>query len=343
MNGFWILLRQTPIIIFDFAQRKPNCTEHLAMNEGNQSLVTKFLILGFPDVTGYKATALFFAILIVYIITLMINAMVMVLVSIKSQLHSPMYFFLQQLSFVESMFLTVIIPKMLHVVWLEGATISVIECITQTYLYCAIGCAECHLLTVMAYDRYLAICNPLHYNTIMNTRLQRLLVIYCWVFGFVLTQITLNILCQLEFCGSFVIDHFFCDLVPFVELSCTYKFTLQLEILIVAVPIMGIPFILVIVSYICVFITILGISSSTGRKKTFSTCSSHLAVVTMYFGTLNVIYMIPANGYTLPINKLISFLYIVVTPLFNPIIYCLRNKEMRAVMEKIFSWRNKKK
>ncbi|KAM3926776.1 olfactory receptor 6B1-like [Leptodactylus fuscus] len=309
------------------------------MPKDNQSSVSEVLILGFPDITGYKATAFFIAILIGYILTLMINVMVFVLVSIKSQLHSPMYFFLQQLSFVESMFLTLIVPNMLHVVWLEGATISVIGCITQTYLYCAIGCAECHLLTVMAYDRYLAICKPLHYNNIMDTRLQRLLVIYCWVFGFLITQVTLNFLCQLEFCGPYVLNHFFCDLVPFIELICN-KFALQLEIMLLSIPIIAIPFILVIISYICVFITILGISSANGRKKTFSTCSSHLTVVTMYYGTLITIYMVPADGYTLTINKLISFLYIVVTPLFNPVIYCLRNQEMRAVMEKLFNSRN---
>ncbi|XP_069817231.1 olfactory receptor 6F1-like [Dendropsophus ebraccatus] len=304
------------------------------MNKGNQSLFNELLILGFPDVTGYKAVASFMAILIVYILTLMINTMVIVLVSIKPQLHSPMYFFLQQLSLVESVFLSVIVPNMLHVVWLEGATISIAGCITQTYVYCAIGCTECHLLTVMAYDRYLAICNPLRYNVIMDTRLQRLLVVYCWVCGFLLTQITLNFLCQLEFCGSNVIDHFFCDLVPFVELTCS-KFSLQLEIVLLSIPIILIPFILVIVSYIYVFITILGISPANGRKKTFSTCSSHLTVVTVYYGTIITIYMVPANRDTLTINKLISFLYIVATPLFNPIIYCLRNQEMRAVLKKL--------
>ncbi|XP_073402864.1 olfactory receptor 6P1-like [Dendrobates tinctorius] len=306
------------------------------MDDGNHTLVTELLILGFPDITGFKAIAFFIILLISYILTLMINSLVMVLVSIKPQLHSPMYFFLQQLSLVESMFLTLIVPNMLRVVWLEGATISVIGCITQTYLYCAIGCTECHLLTVMAYDRYLAICNPLRYNSIMNTRLQHRLVIYCWVAGFLLTQVTLNFLCQVEFCGPHVINHFFCDLVPFVEVTC-FKFALQLEIMILSIPIIAIPFILVIISYICVFITIFSISSSKGRKKAFSTCSSHLSVVTMYYGTLITIYMVPADGYTLIINKLISFLYIVVTPLFNPIIYCLRNQEMRAVLRNYLS------
>ncbi|XP_075131779.1 olfactory receptor 11L1-like [Leptodactylus fuscus] len=300
-------------------------------------VVTEFLLLGFPNVTGFRAAILFIVILVIYIMTLMINTMVMVLVSIKPQLHSPMYFFLQQLSLIESMFLTVVVPNMLQVIWWEGVAISVRGCIAQSYLYCALGNAECQLLTVMAYDRYLAICNPLHYSTIMDSRLQKFLVIYCWVFGFLLTQITLIFLCQLHFCGSNVINHFFCDLAPFVQLSCSLKIAFQIMILIFAIPAIVIPFILVIISYICVFITILGISSAKGRKKTFSTCSSHLTVVTMYYGTLITIYMVPANGDTLTLNKLIALLYIVVTPLFNPIIYCLRNQEMKTVMEKLIS------
>ncbi|XP_044132725.1 olfactory receptor 10A3-like [Bufo gargarizans] len=333
-SGLSVSLAPSPV--------EPKKTYKTPMDKENQSSVTELLLLGFPNVTGYKAVAFFIFILIVYILTLMTNIMVIVLVSIKPQLHSPMYFFLQQFSLVESILLTVIVPKMLHVVWLEGATISIIGCITQTYIYCAIGCTECHLLTVMAYDRYLAICNPLRYNVIMDLRLQHHMVVYCWVFGFLLTQITLALLCQLEFCGPPVIDHFFCDAIPFVDLSCSYKFALKLEIMIISVPIIVIPFILVIMSYTCVCLAIFGISSATGRKKTFSTCSSHLAVVTMFYGTLITIYTVPANGYTLPINKFISFLYIVVTPLFNPIIYCLRNQEMRVIMERIFRRRHKK-
>ncbi|XP_069817228.1 olfactory receptor 6F1-like [Dendropsophus ebraccatus] len=310
---------------------------HFTMSTMNLTTVTEFLLLGFPEIRGSRTVVLFHVILIVYILTLMINTMVIVLVSIKLQLHSPMYFFLQQLSFIETTFLTVIVPNMLRVIWLEGATISVAGCITQAYLYCAVGCAECHLLTVMAYDRYLAICNPLRYNTIMNTRLQHSLVVYCWVFGFLLTQITLNFLCQLHFCGPHVIDHFFCDLAPFVELSCSHRSALQLEIFIGAVPIIILPFALVVISYICVFTTILRMSSTKVKKKTFSTCSSHLTVVILYFGSLVTIYTVPASGQTLTVNKLLSFLYIVVTPLFNPIIYCLKNQKIRVILLHLFT------
>ncbi|XP_063785692.1 olfactory receptor 11H4-like [Pseudophryne corroboree] len=303
----------------------------------NNHTVTEFLLLGFPQINGINAVIVFLMILIVYIMTLILNSMIIVLVSTRPQLYSPMYFFLQQLSLNEIVFLTVIIPNMLRVIWLEGATISVMGCIAQSYLYVAIGCSECHLLAVMSYDRYLAICNPLRYSTIMTINLQHSLVIYCWVFGFLLTQITLNFLCQLQFCGPNIIDHFFCDLGPFVGLTCSYTHALQLEILIVAIPVMVIPFIFVVFSYICVFTTILGITSTTGRKKAFSTCSSHLIVVTMYYGTLITIYLVPASGDSLTINKVIALLYIVVTPLFNPIIYSLRNQEMRVIMGKLLS------
>ncbi|XP_063785680.1 olfactory receptor 6F1-like [Pseudophryne corroboree] len=298
----------------------------------NYTAVHEFLLLGFPQIKGYNAIILFLMILIIYILTLMINSMIIVLVSTRPQLHSPMYFFLQQLSCSEIVFLTVVVPNMLRVIWLEGATISITGCITQTYIYCATGCTECHLLAVMSYDRYLAICHPLRYTTIMTNKLQQSLVIYCWAFGFLLTQITLNFLCQLEFCGPNVIDHFFCDSGPFVELTCSHTDALQLAFFIVAVPIMVIPFIFIFTSYICVFITILGISSTTGRKKTFSTCSTHLSVVTMYYGTLITIYLVPASGRSLTVNKFISLLYIVITPLFNPFIYSLRSKEMRAII-----------
>ncbi|XP_063785682.1 olfactory receptor 1468-like [Pseudophryne corroboree] len=252
--------------------------------------------------------------------------MIIVLVSTRPQLHSPMYFFIQQLSCTEIMFMSVTVPNMIRAIWLEGATVSVIGCIAQTYIYCGIGTTECHLLAVMSYDRYLAICHPLHYNTIMSNKLQNSLVIYCWVFGLLATQVNLSFVCQLEFCGPHVIDHFFCDLVPFVKLSCPHTHALQLAFFIVAVPIMVIPFILIFISYICVFITILGISSTTGRKKTFSTCSSHLSVVTVFYGTLITIYLVPASGRSLTVNKFTALLYIVITPLFNPFIYSLRSK-----------------
>ncbi|XP_075715861.1 olfactory receptor 6B1-like [Rhinoderma darwinii] len=299
----------------------------LTMTDGNQSRVTEFLFLGFPGLNGFKIVV-FLLILLIYIITISINLMIIVLVSTKQKLHFPMYFFLKHLSLTEISFLTAVLPNMLRVIWMEGATISVTCCITQTYVYVALGSTECYLLTVISYDRYLAICNPLHYITIMSPLLRHYLAILFWVFGFLITLITLSYLCQLHFCGPRVIYHFFCDLVPFVELSCSHTNALQIEILVLTFPIAVIPFILILSTYLCVLITILGISTTSGRNKSFSTCSSHLSVVSLYYDTMFVIYFVPAKGHSLSKNKVIVLMYIVDTPLFNPIIYCLRNQEM---------------
>ncbi|KAM9312194.1 olfactory receptor 10A3-like [Gastrophryne carolinensis] len=302
----------------------------------NDTTVNEFLLLGFPQIKGYKTYCLFFTILTAYVMGFSINSLVIVLVATKPKLHAPMFFFIQQLSIVEITFLTVINPNMLHVIWMEGATIPMRNCITQMYLYCAVGCSECHLLMVMSYDRYLAICNPLRYGSVMNGKLQKGLVIYCWVFGFLLTQTTLNFVCQLHFCGPNVIDHFFCDALPFVELACSNTFPLKVELVAVSILIMVIPFLLVVISYTRIIITILRISSDTGRRKAFSTCGSHLIVVTLLYGTVISIYLVPANGQTLSLNKLLFFFNIVITPLFNPIIYSLKNQEIKVSIVKLF-------
>lgn len=187
----------------------------------------------------------------------------------------------------------------------------------------------------MAYERYLAICKPLLYNKIMSQKLQYSLVIFCWMLGFTLTLITISLLTQFKFCGPNIIDHYFCDLAPFVDLACSDTSVLEMEIFILSFSIMVIPFILILVSYSCVIIAILRMSSITGRKKAFLTCSSHLSVVMMYYGSLIIIYMVPSSSQTL--NKMISVVYTVVTPLFNPFIYSIRNQDIRAVIRALIT------
>ncbi|XP_077327784.1 olfactory receptor 5G26-like [Lithobates pipiens] len=189
--------------------------------------------------------------------------------------------------------------------------------------------SECYLLAAMAYDRYLAICKPLLYNKIMSQKFQYSLVIFCWMLGFTSTLITMSLLTQLKFCGPNIIDHYFCDLAPFVDLACSDTSVLEMEIFIFSFPIMVIPFILILVSYSCVVIAILRMSSITGSKKAFSTCSSHLSIVIMFYGSLIIIYLVPSSQ---TLNKMISVVYTVVTPLFNPFIYSIRNQDIRAVI-----------
>ncbi|KAM4675898.1 olfactory receptor 5AS1-like [Discoglossus pictus] len=245
-----------------------------------------------------------------------------------------MFFFLGHLSFSDMLLTTNIIPNMLHIIIAEGLLVSVGACITQFFFYGATATTECLLLTAMSYDRYLAICNPLHYNTIMKFKLCLQLVIWCWSLGFIITVTPIFFLQRLWFCGSNVIDHFFCDLGPLLELSCTDTSFIKFEVFTMSTFLTIIPFLFITVTYVCIFLTIVRISSFTGRKKTFSTCSSHLAVVCTYYGALFAMYVAPSRGYSLNINKVVSLMYTVVTPLFNPIIYSLRNQEIKAALGK---------
>ncbi|KAM4675900.1 olfactory receptor 11A1-like [Discoglossus pictus] len=245
-----------------------------------------------------------------------------------------MYFFLSHLSLSDILISTNIAPKTLQVILSGRGSMSVEDCMIQLYFFGASAIIECCLLTVMSYDRYLAICKPLHYTSIMKLRLPSYLVTWSWMTGFVLSGISHSLILELNFCGPNVIDHFFCDLAPILDLSCSDTSIVQIEISIVATVMGLIQFLFVIVTYICIFTSILQIPSTTGRQKTFSTCSSHLAVVCTFYGTLVILYVSPSRGYSLNLNKALSFLNTVVTPLFNPIIYSLRNKEIRETLRK---------
>ncbi|XP_053575518.1 olfactory receptor 6F1-like [Bombina bombina] len=273
-----------------------------------------------------------------YTATIAGNVVIIALVSTSHQLHSTMYTFLCHLSIADILISTNIAPNMLQVILLGRSSISARYCITQSYFFGASAIIESCLLTVMSYDRYLAICKPLHYTSIMSHKLPHYLVTCCWMSGFVLSGLTHILIAEFDFCGPNAIDHFFCDLAPLLELSCSDTSIVQIQVSI-AVIIMGLfQLVFIIVTYICIFISILQISSVTGRKKTFSTCSAHLAVVCTYYGTMIILYMSPARGYSLNFNKALSFINSVVTPFFNPFIYTLRNKDIRfAIRKTIFS------
>ncbi|XP_075433851.1 olfactory receptor 5V1-like [Ascaphus truei] len=299
----------------------------------NQTTVTEFLLLGFPAIHNFKSL-LFFIFLLLYIFTLAGNVLIIVLVSTSHQLHTPMYFFLTHLSLSDILLTTDIVPNMLYAIMAEGAVISLAGCITQYFLFSVSATAECFLLTVMSYDRYLAICNSLRYSAIMDLKLCYQLAFWCWFLGFIGTLNMVILICSFQLCNPNVIDHFFCDITPLLEHSCSDRVIVDTVVFFLGVPIIIFPFVFIIFTYVCIALTILRISSSIGRQKAFSTCSSHLTIVCTYYGTLIAKYMVPSKGQSLTVMKITSLLYTVITPLFNPIIYTLRNTEIQASLWK---------
>lgn len=303
------------------------------MQEMNKTIITNFFLLGFQNLLNLKIV-FFFSVLIVQFVTLSINIFLILAVVCVHHLHTPMYFFLSQLALAELMFTINIMPKLLHVILAEGTMISVIGCVIQFYIFSVATNAESFFLTLMSYDRYIAICQPLHYALLMDLRFCLRLAVPTWAFSFISTLIVIIQLCVSQFCGSGVIDHYYCDLTPLLEHSCADVSLVKTEIFLFSIPIAVFPFVFIIVTYLHIVVAILRIPSATGKQKAFSTCSSHLAVVCTYYLTIITIYIIPKSKQAIDLNKFLSLLYTVVTPLCNPIIYTLRNKEIRNILEK---------
>ncbi|XP_031754227.1 olfactory receptor 6P1-like [Xenopus tropicalis] len=242
-----------------------------------------------------------------------------------------------KLSLADVLLSTSITPNFLWLLLNGGGTISATGCITQFFFYNASTASELYLLTAMAYDRYLAICSPLHYASIMGFRLCLYMNLCSWGLGFILCLFISLLTFNLQFCGPFVIDHYFCDFAPLIKLSCTDYKAVELTDIIVGIPFVLLPFCFIIYTYVSIGLAILRISSTEGRHKAFSTCSSHLIVVCMYYGTLIIVYMVPSKGHKFNTKKILSLLYTVGTPCFNPTVYSLRNKEIKAAFQKHIS------
>uniref|UniRef100_A0A8C5P753 Olfactory receptor n=1 Tax=Leptobrachium leishanense TaxID=445787 RepID=A0A8C5P753_9ANUR len=301
------------------------------MTQENWTSVTDFVLLGFSDRHSLQVL-LFLVFLLIYLATVGGNLLIITSVSISPSLRSPMYFFLGHLSSCDVLLTTTIVPLMLRVIIADGETISFFGCLTQFYLFGALATTECLLLSVMSYDRYMAICEPLHYSSLMGTHRCSHLVFWSWFAAFTVMLSTTLQMCRLQFCGPNVIDHFFCDLSPLLQLSCSDTSFVEMQNLLTGGPATFLPLMFICATYAYIFITILHIPTETGReKKAFSTCSSHLTVVCTYYGTLIAIYVFPAGEHSYNTNKIVSLLYTVVTPLFNPFIYSLRNHEIRRV------------
>ncbi|XP_053320000.1 olfactory receptor 2M3-like [Spea bombifrons] len=248
-----------------------------------------------------------------------------------------MYFFLSHLSFNDILLSTTIEPEMLQVIVREGTSITRAGCFTQFYFFSIATANECFLLTVMSYDRYLAICNPLRYSSIMDLKHCMFLTSSCWVCGVLIALPHVVLLQKMTFCASNTINHFYCDLLPLLKLSCSETSTIEAVSVFNSIPIVFLPLIVISVTYANIIVAILRISASAGRRKAFSTCSSHLTVVCMYYGTIVFNYLVPSEGQYIGLQKMISVCYTIVTSLLNPLIYSLRNKEItRALMKCIF-------
>ncbi|XP_074705212.1 olfactory receptor 6B1-like [Strix aluco] len=301
------------------------------MMQENDTHIHEFILLGFPTVIELQAL-LFVIFLTVYLLTVLENIVIITLIRRNHQLHKPMYFFLGHLSFLEAWYISVTVPKLLVNFLVKNKSISFTGCMAQLYFFIALVCTECVLLAVMAYDRYVAICNPLRYPVIMNHRVCMQLAMGSWLVGFLISVLKVVFISQLSFCGPSVINHFYCDISPLLNLSCTERLVAEMVDFVFALLILLIPLSVIIISYMCIISTILCIPMAQNRKKAFSTCVSHLTVVIIFFSATLYMYARPRSVHSLDLNKLVSIIYAVATPMLNPFIYCLRNQEVKDTL-----------
>ncbi|XP_044305900.1 olfactory receptor 10A7-like [Varanus komodoensis] len=291
---------------------------------------------GRPELQGLT----FCVFLLIYLFTLAGNYLIIVVTLTNRSLHTPMYFFLRVLSVLDMCYSSVTIPKMLLNVLIEDSSISYVGCATQMYFLLFLGSAECILLAVMAYDRYMAIFNPLQYLIHMNRRVCLSFSLLSVVGGNLVSLVQTIWVFTLPFCASNKIDYFFCDIPPLIKLSCINTSMFEIQLLSATVLVIVIPFILILVSYILIISSILAKTSDEGRWKTFSTCSSHIMVVILYYGTSSFIYIKPQYIFSEDKGKMLALIYTTITPMLNPAIYSIRNKEVQRALRKMMgNWK----
>ncbi|XP_062992785.1 olfactory receptor 6M1-like [Elgaria multicarinata webbii] len=297
----------------------------------SSNIVTEVVLLGFSNLHQLQKP-LFFLFLVIYILTLIGNALVILMIQIDHRLHTPMYYFLKNLSWMEIIITTTVTPKMLTLLISKENTISFFACILQGYVYFVAGTTEVLFLAAMSVDRYMAICNPLRYTAIMSTRVCQVMVLSCWLGSFFTITACMLLQVRLPFCGSNVIDHFFCDSGPLLEMVCADTHFLQALDFSVSCFTLLSSVSVTTVSYIYIIITVMKMPSAKGRRKTFGTCTSHITVASLYYGSSIFIYIKPAGSSSMEFNKVATVFNTVVTPLLNPIIYNFRNKTVKEVL-----------
>lgn len=285
----------------------------------NGTAITEFILLGFPGIQGLQAP-LFIVIFCIYILTLAGNGLIIAIVWAEPRLRIPMYFFLCNLSFLEIWYTTTVLPKLLETLVVARTAICTPCCLLQAFFHFFLGTTEFFILTIMSFDRYLAICKPLHYPTIMSSKLCLQLALSSWVVGFTIVFCQMVLLIQVPFCGNNVINHFYCDVGPILKAACTDTSILELLGLLATILVIPGSLLFTIVSYIYILSTILRIPSATGRQKAFSTCASHLTVVSLLYGAVLFMYLRPTAHSSFKMNKVVSVLNTILTPLLNPFI-----------------------
>ncbi|XP_068946976.1 olfactory receptor 10AG1-like [Petaurus breviceps papuanus] len=301
------------------------------MAEKNLTRVMEFILLGFSDLPNLQEY-LFGIFLVIYLSILIGNGLLIFITKTDPALQTPMYFFLGNFSFLEICYTSVTLPRMLADLWTQKRTISFVECAVQACFLYILGVAECLLLTVMAYDRYVAICKPLYYPLIMTHKVCIQMVLASWMTGVpVLIEQTYQIF-SLNFCGPNKINHIFCDCQPLFKLVCGDTYKILVSTYVVALIFILSPFLLIITSYVKIISTIMKLPSTSGRSKAFSTCSSHIIVVGLFYGSACIVYFSPESSESGVADKVLALLYTIVTPIFNPLIYSLRNKDVIAAM-----------
>ncbi|XP_032253814.1 olfactory receptor 2G2-like [Halichoerus grypus] len=300
----------------------------------NDSTLPGFILVGFSDRPQLELV-LFGVILFLYMMTLLGNATIILVSLVDSKLHTPMYFFLSHLSFLDLCFTSSITPQLLVNLGGSDKSITYGGCVVQLYVSLALGSTECVLLAVMSYDRYIAVCRPLHYAFAMRPGLCHILASVAWLSGVATTLIQSTLTLQLPFCGHRQVDHFFCEVPVLIKLACVDTTFNQAELFVASVLFLVVPLSLILIYYWHIALAVLKIKSAIGWHKAFGTCSSHLMVVIIFYGTIIFMYLQPAKSRSKDQGKFVSLFYTVVTPILNPLIYTLRNKEVKEALKKI--------
>ncbi|XP_038511687.1 olfactory receptor 5-like [Canis lupus dingo] len=304
---------------------------------GNMTRVQEFVLLGLSTRPGIR-NALFAVFLTLYLLTLLENTLIIYLICSHSELHKPMYFFLGNLSCLEMCYVSVTMPSLLLGLWTGPCHVPFTACMTQLFFFIVLICTECTLLASMAYDRYVAICRPLHYPLLMRPQVCLGLALSSWIGGLLVSVVKTSCIASLSCCGPNVLNQFFCDVSPLLNLSCTHVALTELVDFISAIVIFCGTLLAALASYSAIVVAVLLMPSAAARRKAFSTCASHLIVVGIFYSAALFIYCRPSRIKSMDLNKVLSVIYTVVTPMCNPIIYCLRNKEVHVVLRKTLHW-----